>query len=333
MLSDVFVTYYKEHKRDLPWRKTKDAYKIWISEIMLQQTRVEAVKGYYERFLEALPTLHDLAHVDDDELMKLWQGLGYYSRARNLKKCAIICEEEYGGELPKTYEELVKLPGIGKYTAGAIASIAYGVAKSAVDGNAMRIFARLFNIHDNVLEEKTKNKFIALIDPYVDKEHPGYFNQALMDYANEICTPTPKCENCQLSSICEAYKQGTVSEVPNRSKVDKHKEEEHSVIIVRCKDELLLLKRPAHGLLANLYEFVNIPRFESESNLKELLRTEELKYVGSIDNKFSHITWHIKVYTAEVSTTDLPGVWIKESALEAYSLPTVMVKCYRLNFD
>lgn len=328
-ITKTFVDYYKEHKRDLPWRETNDAYKIWISEIMLQQTRVEAVRGYYERFITTLPTLADLAIVDDDVLMNLWEGLGYYSRARNLKKCALICMEDYGGQLPKTYEELLKLPGIGKYTAGAIASIAYHQKKSAVDGNAMRIFARLFDIHDNVLQEKTKNAFINLIDPYVDEEEPGYFNQALMDYANEICTPTPKCENCSLATICKAYKNKTTDVVPNRSKDMKRKEENHTIVIVHHKDYLLLSKRNAHGLLANLYEFVNIAGYVDEGYLKKFLHTKNVHFLGNIDNKFSHITWHMNVYECEVDDMSLPGIWINENELSSYSIPSVMKKCWK----
>ena len=334
-ITKAFISYYNEYKRDLPWRKTNDAYKIWISEIMLQQTRVEAVKGYYERFIETLPTLASLANVDDDTLMKLWQGLGYYSRAKNLKKCAEVCMAEYNGALPKEYDELVKLPGIGKYTAGAIASIAYNQRNSAVDGNVMRVFARLFDIHDNILKEKTKEQFIKLVDEYVDEEEPGNFNQAIMDFANDICIAngTPACERCPLQHLCLAYQRDTVMVLPNRDKKMSKKEEYHTVIILRYQNEVYLQKRPASGLLANLYEFINIPTTKKVEDIEEMYSDiVQIRNIGSVKNVFSHLVWHIDAYEVVVNhKPELDGIWVsEEEMLEVYTLPTVMDKVWKL---
>ena len=334
-ITKAFISYYDEYKRDLPWRKTKDAYKIWISEIMLQQTRVEAVKGYYERFITTLPTLTSLAEVDDDTLMKLWQGLGYYSRARNLKKCAEICVNEYNGELPITYDELVNLPGIGKYTAGAITSIAYNQRKSAVDGNVMRVFARLFDIHDNILKEKTKEQFITLVDEYVDDERPGDFNQSIMDFANDLCIAngTPACEKCPLKDYCQAYQNNTVMMLPSREKKVSKKEELHTVIILRYRNEVYLQKRPKSGLLANMYEFTNFTTALNVEDIEKMfINVESLRYIGELKNVFSHLIWYISVY--EVYVNDKPsldGIWVKEKEIEeVISLPTVMSKIWEL---
>ena len=334
-ITKAFISYYDEYKRDLPWRKTDDAYKIWISEIMLQQTRVEAVKGYYERFINTLPTLESLANVDDDTLMKLWQGLGYYSRAKNLKKCAEVCMREHNGALPKEYEELVKLPGIGKYTAGAITSIAYKQRKSAVDGNVMRVFARLFDIHDDILKEKTKEQFISLVDEYVDDVEPGNFNQAIMDFANDICITngTPACGRCPLQHLCLAYQRDTVMQLPNREKKLSKKEEPHTVIILRFQDEVYLRKRPATGLLANLYEFINIPSKQKVEDIQKIFTgIISIRSIGELKNVFSHLVWHIDAYEVYVdSKPSLEGIWVSEKEmLDSFSLPTVMDKVWQL---
>lgn len=332
-LTTAFMNYYKENKRDLPWRHTKDAYKIWISEIMLQQTRVEAVKEYYERFIKTLPTIYDLAEVDTDTLMKLWQGLGYYSRAMNLKKCAIECVKNHEGKLPDTYESLVKLPGIGKYTAGAISSLAYGKCKSAVDGNVMRVFSRLFDIHDNVLKEKTKDEFIRLVDTFVDEEHPGDFNQAIMDFGNDICIANgvPHCERCPLQSFCKAFENNTVMELPNRERNKSKKEEQHTIIILRYNNEIYLEKRPNEGLLAGLYEFINLLGEIDEDKIALMFSgIQQIRYTGEVKNVFSHRIWHMKIYEVYVNQKpESAGIWVDEETLHtSISLPTVMQKAW-----
>ena len=225
----VLLDWYYQNKRDLPWRKSKNPYYVWISEIMLQQTRVEAVKGYYMRFLEKLPKLEDLAKVNEDELLKLWEGLGYYSRARNLKKCAVKIMEEYDGKFPEKYKELLCLPGIGEYTAGAIASICFNEKVPAVDGNAIRVVMRLTNDEREIGGQKIKNEIFQKLQKLMP-EDSGSFNQALMDLGATICIPNtePRCNQCPLAEFCLANKEYTAKNIPRKSKKNAKKTEEYT---------------------------------------------------------------------------------------------------------
>ncbi|NBK98694.1 MAG: A/G-specific adenine glycosylase [Erysipelotrichia bacterium] len=293
-ISSCLVAWYMENKRDLPWRENRDAYRVWVSEIMLQQTRVEAVKPYFTRFIKALPTLASLATVEDDYLVKLWEGLGYYSRVRNMKKAAITCMEKYDGKLPSSYEELLNLSGIGPYTAGAIASIAYKQSVCAIDGNVLRVYARLFAIKEDILLTKTRNKIQSLIE--LDKaEDMGIFNQALMDLGAGICVPNsnPRCNICPLSNFCLAYKQGLVNQLPVRIKKTKRTSEKYTVLIYVCNGQVLLHKREDTGLLAGLYEFVLKAGHKKKSDFKNGV------YLGKYKHVFSHKEWHMKGFLIE----------------------------------
>lgn len=297
------MAWYDEHKRELPWRGTKDAYRIWLSEIMLQQTRVGAVMGYYERFLDACPTVFDLVALDTDRLYKLWEGLGYYSRARNLKRAAEIVAAEYGGEFPKTFAELKKLPGIGEYTAAAIASIAFGAREPAVDGNLLRVSARVAGIKKCVSEEKTKKEIRELLRAAMDAERPGEYNQAMMDLGATVCLPNgaPLCTECPARGFCEAYREGLEQVLPLRSKQKKRRGEEKTVFLLVQDGKIALRQRGDTGLLAGLWEFPNVEGNLDEASAHVALSrlgfsADELTPLGTAKHIFTHVEWQMKGY-------------------------------------
>lgn len=248
--------WYDYNKRILPWREEPTPYHVWVSEIMLQQTRVEAVRGYYARFLEKLPTITDLAKAPEEELLKLWEGLGYYSRVRNLQKAAKTLCEQYHGELPGDYGQLRKLPGIGTYTAGAIASIAFGIRVPAVDGNVLRIVSRITGDDADIAAEATKKKRTEELLRIMPKES-GEFNQAMMDLGATICIPNgkPFCDKCPVSHLCVAHKEGLEDKLPVKTAAKARKVEKRVVFLLNCGERELLHKRPDTGLLAGLWEY------------------------------------------------------------------------------
>ncbi|MBR4889470.1 MAG: A/G-specific adenine glycosylase, partial [Clostridia bacterium] len=290
-ISDTLINWYEQNKRDLPWRRHKDAYAIWVSEIMLQQTRVEAAIPYYERFLAALPNIVALANAPEEQLLKLWEGLGYYSRVRNMQKAAKICMELHNGCLPEEPEELQKLPGIGRYTAGAIASMAYGKQVCSVDGNLCRVYARLYNLEDDMMTDAAKRKVENIIQQDM-AEDMGSMNQALMDIGAGICLPgeKAKCGLCPLQNRCEAYKTGRVAELPLRKKAAARRVEEKTVVICRRNGQVLLHRRPDSGLLAGLIEF---PLFEGHLPPEHFPNSAPLKKHKHV---FSHLEWHLIGY-------------------------------------
>ena len=298
----ALLLWYQQNKRDLPWRHTSDPYRIWISEIMLQQTRVEAVKPYYARFLEAAPDVNALAALPEEKLMKLWEGLGYYSRARNLQKAARVVVEQYGGVMPRTYEELLKLPGIGEYTAGAVASIAYGLRVPAVDGNVLRVLARVSGTEADIALPETKKEFREALLRIVPTE-AGDFTQSLIELGATVCAPNrePRCEVCPLADCCVAYREGRVNEIPVRSPKKPRRIEEKTVFLIRDGDRTALCKRPNKGLLSGLYELPNVEGHLCESEALERLRSlgfEPLRIqrLESAKHIFTHIEWHMIAY-------------------------------------
>ena len=303
----ALLLWYQQNKRDLPWRHTSDSYRIWISEIMLQQTRVEAVKPYYARFLEAAPDVRALAALPEEKLMKLWEGLGYYSRARNLQKAARVVVEQYGGVMPQTYEELLGLPGIGEYTAGAIASIAYGLRVPAVDGNVLRVLARVSGTDADITLPETKKDFRKALLGIVPTE-AGDFTQALIELGATVCAPNrePMCEVCPLCDRCVAYREGRTNEIPVRSPKKPRRIEERTVFLIRDGDRTALCKRPSKGLLSGLYELPNVEGHLSEdevlSHLRSLgfepLRIQKLENAKHI---FTHIEWHMIAYDVRIT--------------------------------
>ena len=258
---EPIVRWYQDQEKTLPWKQDKEPYHIWVSEIMLQQTRIEAVRKYYTRFMKELPTIHDLAIVPEEKLLKLWEGLGYYSRAKNLKKAAIQIEQEYNGKIPTSYTELLKLSGIGEYTAGAIASISYKEKVPAVDGNVLRVVSRAIASKEDVLLPETKRKVTKKLLEIMSDE-PGDFNEGLMELGEKICLPNtvPLCEKCPIQEFCMANKENLTNEIPVRIKKQKRKIENKTVFILKYKNEIAIRKREKTGILANLYEFPNIIR-------------------------------------------------------------------------
>lgn len=322
------LMWYDENKRCLPWRDQPHPYDVWVSEIMLQQTRVEAVKPYFERFITALPTLADLAKCEDEVLAKLWEGLGYYNRVRNMKKCAIQCMETYGGKLPSTYEELLSLPGIGAYTAGAIASIAYKQKVPAVDGNVLRVFSRVLISEDDILKESTKKKFQDIILSYIP-ERCDAFNQALMELGAMICVPNaaPRCNICPVASECMGYQSGKAASLPNKKAKKARRKEKKTILVILHKDKVHLMHRPETGLLANLYQFDmvegHLKKNEAEANAESIGTVEKCISLHPSTHIFSHIEWHMKGWLILLQEADEQGIWANaEEVAHTYAIPT-----------
>lgn len=255
------LRWYRRHHRQLPWRATRDPYRIWVSEIMLQQTRVETVLPYYARWLRAFPTMHALARAKADRVLKQWEGLGYYSRARNLHRAAQTVVREYSGKLPRTAEGLRQLPGIGRYTAGAIASIAFGERVPLVDGNVARVFSRVFALTANVKTPRTMEALWQLAEKLLPARNPGDFNQALMELGALVCTPAnPRCEVCPMRRVCVARARGLVDQLPNRGRPTTAERVVVSAALVRRNGSLLMQRRPERGLLAGMWELPTLGR-------------------------------------------------------------------------
>lgn len=330
------LAWYDNNKRDLPWRKSTDPYRIWVSEIMLQQTRVSAVIPYFERWMQELPDVFALAAVSEEHLMKLWQGLGYYSRARNLQKAAQMIVNEYGGQFPRTYHELLKLPGVGEYTAGAIASIAFSEKVSAVDGNVLRIAARVGDLHEDILDARVKRAMREALDATVPEDRSGDFNQALMDLGATICLPNgkPLCDACPLAELCKARELGIQQELPVRAKKKPRRIEELTVYLMIKDGTVALRKRGSEGLLAGLWEFPHIPGTASEETAPDALTRWGLTALDwkkkiSAKHIFTHVEWHMTGYLVSVKgdcTEDF--VWADEDTLTSLAVPGAFKKYY-----
>ena len=297
------VEWFRENKRDLPWRKRMDAYRVWISEIMLQQTRVEAVKPYYERFLKELPDVEALAEVPEDRLLKLWEGLGYYNRARNLKEAACQIMEKYGGRFPETYEEIRGLKGVGNYTAGAISSFVYNIPKTAVDGNVLRVVSRITADDGDITKASVKAKIENEVEEVIPAEAAGDFNQSLIELGAVVCVPNgePKCGICPVSRICLAHAEGRETEFPVKRKKKERRIEKRTILVFRDNEKTAVRKRPDTGLLAGMYEFPGRERHMKQSEVieyaKELgLMPIRVKKLGSAKHIFSHVEWRMVGY-------------------------------------
>ncbi len=320
----ALTEWYAAAGRDLPWRKTTDPYRIWISETMLQQTRVETVISYYQRFTEQLPDLKALAGCAEEKLLKLWEGLGYYSRARNLKKAAeMICSEKEG-VFPSDYKELIRLPGIGPYTAGAVASIAFGLRAPAVDGNVLRVWARLTGLRENILQPGVRKKIEAEVLSAMqflpeqkqnwetqEENAAGSFNQALIELGALICVPNraPLCEECPVRTYCKAYRMALTAELPVRLKEKRIRREKRTVLLVRTPDGIALKKRPSSGLLAGLYEYPNTSGHLSPEEVVAYVKEngyDALRVTPLPDSKhlFSHLEWQMIGYEVRISQPD-----------------------------
>ena len=306
-LPGLLLPWYRENRRQLPWRQTQEPYHIWLSEIMLQQTRVEAVKGYYSRFLTALPTVADLARCDDDQLHKLWEGLGYYSRVRNLKKAAQVILERHNGRFPDTFEEVIALPGIGDYTAGAICSIAFNQPTPAVDGNVLRVMARLRNDPTPIDLPALKADVRSVLAKLYPKD-AGDFTQALMELGATLCGPNrkPACEECPCREICAGFLAGTAEALPIKSPKKEKRQEDRTVFIFSCDGHFALEKRPGKGLLAGLWQFPNVAGYltteQALQTAEELgLQPREIHKEINRHHIFTHIRWDMKGIYLEVA--------------------------------
>ena len=313
---------------DLPWRRDREPYHIWLSEIMLQQTRVEAVKGYYARFLEALPTIADLAACDDERLHKLWEGLGYYSRVRNLKKCAGVIMSDCGGVFPSDHQTVLKLPGIGPYTAGAICSIAFGLPTPAVDGNVLRVLSRLRSDEAPIDLPAVKKRVEEELAASYPVDEPGAFTQALMELGATVCVPNgaPKCESCPCRDFCTGkdHWQELPVKLPKKAK----KQENRTVFILRCGDRYAIEKRPEKGLLAGLWQFPNLSGFLELEEAIEWCRSRALSPLGiekqvERNHIFTHIRWDMRGFYLEVGRPAGGFTWLTlEEIDEQAALPT-----------
>ena len=330
------MEWYPAHCRDLPWRRTRDPYAIWISEIMLQQTRVTAVIPYYERFMQELPDIASLAAVPDDRLNLLWQGLGYYSRARNLKRAANVIMDRFGGRMPAQYDDILSLPGIGSYTAGAIASIAFGVRVPAVDGNVLRVWARVNNDSGDIADPVTGRRVYGELLACMPQD-AGRFNQALMELGATVCVPNgaPACGDCPIMDLCKANKAGTAAVLPNRRAKKPRTVEEKTVFALYADSKPLLRKRKSTGLLAGLYELPNVEGTLSDEAAMQQLTAWNLRPTGEVRrfsarHIFTHIEWIMRVYAMAV-TGDGTGNWTVFDGSQ--SIPSAFAVCLQKSID
>ena len=333
------VSWFLEEKRDLPWRNTTDPYKIWVSEVMLQQTKVDTVIPYYERFIAKYPSLESLSNADEGELLKEWEGLGYYSRARNLQTGVREVVEQYGSVVPSTRKEISKLKGVGPYTAGAVLSIAYGVPEHAVDGNVMRVLSRLLLIKDDIAKPKTKKIFEEAVMDLIDPKNPSAFNQGLMELGAVICTPTkPKCLLCPVRENCSAFFEGMQDELPvktiqKKSKVHKVK----TVVIRNDSGQVLLEKRPSKGLLANMWQFPMVELPTPNHTVEEVVEHDYGVEIGKgtlineFKHVFSHLVWEMESFEATlIKEKELTSrcKWLTLEEINQQPMPVPMLKIW-----
>ena len=326
------LAWYDEHARVLPWRGIRDPYRTWVSETMLQQTRVETVLGYYERFLQRFPTVADLAAAPQDDVLKLWEGLGYYSRARNLHKGAMQVMEDFGGEIPGDVDLLRTISGVGPYTAGAIASIAFDQPVPAVDGNVIRVTSRLFGVRENVSVPSVKRRIGELAGAMVSPERPGDFNQALMDLGATICVPgTPSCEKCPLRELCDAYAEGDAEELPQLPRKNPPKQLPYDVCLIFAGDRVLMRQR-TENMLHGLWVY---PMLEGTHTLKQLpaavkrltkLPVTDITSAGEARHVFTHQVWNMRLYVMQTDAVQAPSGWrfVSLEEMDTLAIPSAV---------
>ena len=329
--TQTILSWYDQGHRDLPWRRTQDPYRIWISEIMLQQTRAETVVSYYERFLARYPTVQDLASAPEEELLKAWEGLGYYSRARSLQKAAKEIVARYGGQLPADLEKLRALPGIGDYTAGAIASIAFGIPAAAVDGNVERVLCRWDAIKDEVGTPAVRRQIAARAQALVPPDRPGAFANAMMEMGATMCTPkNPKCLLCPVREGCMGFAQGIAQELPRKAKKKAQRVENRAVLLVFCDNRVLIVKRQ-EKLLGGLFVFPDVLEESDPARLCQALEALGIRAaydekLGHARHVFTHLIWEMDVHAvvADEMTQVPDGQWVSRQELAALPLPTAV---------
>lgn len=326
----LLLPWFAEHRRDLPWRRDREPYHVWLSEIMLQQTRVEAVRGYYLRFLERLPDIAALASAPEDVLLKLWEGLGYYSRVRNLQKAAQCVMEQHDGEFPQELSAIRALPGIGDYTAGAIASICFEAPTAAVDGNVLRVILRLTVCADSPADVRVRRRIGEELSAVYPAGHCGDFTQALMELGATVCLPNgaPQCGACPLRALCEAHAQGTELQFPTKPPKKPRRIEQRTVFVLQCGDRLAVCKRPSRGLLAGLWQLPDVPgKLETAEALRQaeqwcvhptgILKTAERTHI------FTHVQWDLRGVWLTCAAEAPQFTWADENALQhEIGLPT-----------
>lgn len=336
-MQEALLKWYIVEQRRLPWRETKDPYLIWLSEIMCQQTQVATVISYYNRFVERYPTVYDLAVAKEDDVYKLWEGLGYYSRAARLMLCAKVIVEQYDGQFPKSYKEMIRLPGIGPYTAGAILSIAFNIKEPAIDGNVMRVYARLYKLEEDIGKAQARKVF----DSYVRRDLPEdvcHYNQGIMELGARICTPTkPECNICPIVKWCQAKKEQLQNILPIKQPKPKKKHKKMIVAYIECEGRILLEKRGTKGLLANLWGFPIVEAISMDDVLVEdyIEETYGIRVTNgyvSVKKKhvFTHLIWDmtcVHYTTSKTIQIDNPEVeWVLESDINRYPLPVAFTK-------
>lgn len=327
------VSWYRENHRELPWRQNVSAYRVWVSEIMLQQTRVEAVKPYFERFLKAFPTVKELAQADEDQLLKMWEGLGYYNRVRNMQKAAKVIMSEYQGIFPPEYDQIRDLPGIGNYTAGAIASFAFGIPKAAVDGNVLRVVSRMMASEEDIMKASVRKNMEQMLEQVIPADAASDFNQGLIELGATICGPNgePRCDICPLASLCLAYEEGCQDRLPVRKKAKERRIEERTILIFQDLETVAIRKRPKNGLLAGMYEFPNV---EGRLSMDEVIAYSKkiglmpvhVQKLADAKHIFSHVEWrmtgyHIQVDELEKNCTESMIFLNPKEVQEKYSMP------------
>ncbi len=321
------LSWFRDNARDLPWRHDPTPYQVWVSEIMLQQTRVAEVLGYYARFMEAFPTVRDLAEAEEDRLMKLWQGLGYYSRARNLQKAARQIMERHGGVYPTEYKDIRALAGVGDYTAGAIASIAFGQPVPAVDGNLLRVAARVMGDDADITTARGKKHFTEALSAVIPLDEPGRFNQAMMDLGATVCLPNgaPLCETCPAADFCAACQEGRTGELPVRTAKKPRRREDRVVFLLFHQGKVALRKRPDRGLLAGLWEYPNDLAPAEDFLSEHGIRAERETFGGAGTHIFTHVEWHMTARVIEAASEALPEGWVwagRDDWAGTYAIPS-----------
>lgn len=321
----ALLAWYDANKRDLPWRGAREAYRVWVSEIMLQQTRAETVTGYYARFLARFPTVEALAAADEADVLKAWEGLGYYSRARNLHACAkAVCAR---GGFPETAAELRKLPGVGAYTAGAVASIAFGERAPAVDGNVLRVAARVFGIREDIGAPSVRRNLVSRVADLIPGDRPGDFNQALMELGATLCKPAPLCDKCPVRAFCDATDAGDADALPVKASKAPQRVIPRGVALVFCGERVLVSRREER-LLCGMWCFPGFDHAETAREVEKELRkmgvnARFVEIAGNARHVFTHIIWEMTLFRFEASSME-KGTWATYGELSALPMPTAM---------
>jgi len=338
LIAEALLEWFEYSRRELPWREDRTAYGTWVSETMLQQTRVTTVIPYFKRFLTLFPDIPSLAKASQQEVYKAWEGLGYYSRAANLQKGAIFLTGHFGGELPRDYQQLLSVPGIGPYTAGAIASLAYGISEPAVDGNVIRVFARLYALFVYPQDTRARSRVAELVREMLPDDQAGDFNEAVMDLGATVCIPgNPSCSICPLSAHCEAFLIGRQNELPLRKPKKEIPVIPYTIVVLRKGAELFVRQRPDSGLLANLFEFPSYTGFLDQAELSEKLIRDyhispdqilSVTKLGGATHIFSNMKWEMQGYLVDIADNKKtsPPLFFSEKPVQGDFYPLQMVQ-------